>query len=567
MTARANAPHTRIMCTLAPPVPGGARPQDGPGYVSGLVAAGMDAARINLSHATAWIDFTSGRPPLYLREEALFRGVRDAAAAAGPERHVATLVDLQGVKVRLRLPDARRAEGLRIEAGDVLRMRITTQRAPDELTCDGSPRLVEAVREALAERDEIEVAIGDGEPILRCTGLEGDVVTLRAPDDGVLMEGRGVTFRGVPLREEPPLTARDRVDLAAFVVPGLLAGDIDFVALSFAQSGAAVRRLREFCAAAVAWFRHGEAPADAEDASILARVAAARPDLRERYAGDGALDVPVVAKIETAGAVREIDGILQESDAVMVARGDLGLHCAPEDVPRHQKDILRRARLQGRAAIVATQMLQSMESSPEPRRAEASDVFNAVLGAADALLLTNETSTGARPAETVTTLARIARAAARWEAEPEPLRYSAFRAAFVELETMRREAWTQNRWLKVTDRMTREAVRMAEAIGARAIVAATRSGQTARHIARFDPGIPLVAIVPDAAVARRLALTGSVRALVAPAPTAAQALQRGISRAVAIGLVRPGDLVVVAGARPDDPPGATTLLDVRSVSG
>src|SRR5262245_62829498 len=131
MAAPAAAPRTRVVCTLMMPTPGGARPQDAADYVDQLVAAGMDCARINLSHVPAFADFAAGRAPTYVREEAMLRRVRAAAAAAGPERHVATLLDVQGVKVRLHLPTAARQGGLAVAAGDVLRMRVTRGRPSD----------------------------------------------------------------------------------------------------------------------------------------------------------------------------------------------------------------------------------------------------------------------------------------------------------------------------------------------------------------------------------------------------------------------------------------------------
>src|SRR5262245_2057968 len=472
------------------PAPGGTRPQDAPDYVEHLVAAGMDCARLNLSHARGFADFAAGRAPDYAREEALLRRVRDAARAAGPDRHVAALLDVQGVKIRLHLPESARRDGLALTAGQTLRMRISRDPPADEVSCDGPPSLAAVVAKAVAERGEIETAIGDGDPMLRCTGAEGNVVLLRAPEAGVLVEGRGVTFRGAAPPDEPPLTVKDRVDLAAFAVPAVLDGLADVIALSFAQDAAAVRRLREFCAACVACFRDGKGPADAEDAALLARLRKLRPDLVERYRRAGELRVNVCAKIETSGAVRDLDAILCEADSVMVARGDLGLHCAPQEVPRLQKDVLHRARLLGREGIVATQMLGSMERAPEPTRAEASDVFNAVLDGADALLLSGETATGVRPAEAASTLRRIIAEAEAWESGHRVARAAKLAALYDEIVVLRMADRAARPWIGVTDRVTCEAVRLAESLGARAIVAATRTGQTARHIARFDPVVP-----------------------------------------------------------------------------
>lgn len=565
MTPAAGTPRTRVVCTVMPPHAGGPRPQDAPDYLDRLVAAGMDCARLNLSHLRGYAEFAAGRPPAYGHEEALLERIRAAALAAGPDRYVATLLDVQGVKVRLHLPERFREDGMPVAAGETLRMRITRTRPADELTCDGPASLADSVARAVATRGEVETAIGDGDPMLRCIGIHEKTAVLRAPESCVLAEGRGVTFRGAPPAGEPPLTLKDRVDLAAFAVPAAIDGLADVIALSFAQSAASVRRLRAFCDAAVAWFRDGMAPQDAEDAEILARLDGLRPDLRARYRRARDLRLDVCAKVETAEAIHDLDALLREADSVMVARGDLGLHCAPHEVPRVQKDVLHRARLLGREGIVATQMLGSMERAPEPTRAEASDVFNAVLDGADALLLSGETATGARPAESASMLRRIIGEAEAWEMGRTIVRAARAQARFDEIVALRRVDYAARPWLAVTDRITFEAVRLAESLGAAAIVAATRSGETARLIARFDPVTPLLAAVPDATIARRLALTGSVRAIVAPAASGAGAVDGGIERALAAGFLARGDRVVVAAARPGDPPGATTCLEVRSV--
>src|SRR5262245_45710798 len=146
----AAAPRTRVVCTLMVPAPGGARPQDAPDYVDRLVAAGMDCARVNLSHARGFAEFAAGRAPDYAREEALLRRVRDAARASGPDRHLAALLDVQGVKVRLHLPESARRDGLALAAGQTLRMRISRDPPADEVSCDGPPSLAAVVAKAVA---------------------------------------------------------------------------------------------------------------------------------------------------------------------------------------------------------------------------------------------------------------------------------------------------------------------------------------------------------------------------------------------------------------------------------
>lgn len=555
---------TRIVCTLGRMVSGGARAQDAADYVAGLVVAGMDVARLNLSHARGVLDYLAGRPPRYERELASMAAVRRAAESAGRERHVGVLLDLQGIKVRLKLPDSLLLDGLRFEAGDAIRMRLTRNPDAEELSCDASPAMLDALREALAARGTLEVAFADGSPVLLCERLEGDTAVLRAPEAGVLLSRKSVAFRGVEIPDDPPLPLRDKVDLVALALPAVLQGDADFIALSFTRSVDDIRALRRFGRAAIAFFRTGEEPEEAEDAELFHRLLEMCPDLPERYVETPGR-IRLVAKLETRAATQNLDGILAEAHAVMIARGDLGMQCEPQDVPRLQKDIIRRARLIGRPAIVATQMLGSMEHAAEPRRAEAADVFNAVLDGADALMLSAETAIGMRPHSAVRTLRTIADAAEEWEIKRRTGRGFHLNMLRQQVQALRAAQQRTPGWVDVTDRMTLEAVRIAEGLGLDAIVAATRSGQTARHVARFDPQVPVVAIVPSSRTARQLALVGSVRAVVSTVEPPEAALEDGLRTAVQAGMLADGARVLVISAREDDPAGASTILAVRRV--
>jgi pyruvate kinase len=545
-------------------VTGGARAQDAADYVAGLVVAGMDVARLNLSHARGVLDYLAGRAPGYERERASMAAVRKAADSAGRERHVGVLLDLQGVKVRLKLPESRLLDGVAFAAGDELRMRLTMEPEPEDLACDASPAVLEAVRGALDAKGSIEVAFGDGDPVLVCDAIEGDAAVLHAAAPGVLLSRKSVTFRGVELPDEPPLPLRDRVDLVALALPAVLRGEADFIALSFTRSVEDIRALRRFGRSAIAFFRNGEEPADAADAELFRRLLELCPDLPARYA-ESPGRIRLVAKLETRAATRNLDGILAEAHAVMISRGDLGMQCEPEDVPRLQKDIIRRARLLGRPAIVATEMLGSMEHAAAPRRAEAADVFNAVLDGADALMLSAETAIGLRPHAAVRTLRTISDAAEKWEVERSTGRGFHLNMLRQQIQALRASQQRTPGWVDVTDRLTLEAVRIAEGLGLDAIVASTRSGQTARHVARFDPQLPVVAIVPTARTARQLAFVGSVRAVVASEGTPEEILEEGMQRALQAGLLHDGARVLVIAARSDDPPGASTILAVRRV--
>jgi pyruvate kinase len=545
-------------------VSGGARAQDAADYVAGLVVAGMDVARLNLSHARGVLDYLAGRAPDYSRELASMGAVRRAAETAGRERHVGVLLDLQGVKIRLKLPESRRLDGVPFAAGDEIRMRLTLDPAVEDLACDASDATLEAVRAAVAEKGTIQVAFGDGDVVLVCEAVDGDAAVLRAAGPGVLLSRKSVSFRGVDHPDEPPLPLRDRVDLVALALPCVLRGEADFIALSFTRSVADIRALRRFGRSAIAYFRDGEEPDDEQNAALFQRLKELCPDLPERYA-ESPDRIRFVAKLETRAATQNLDGILAEAHAVMISRGDLGMQCEPQDVPRLQKDIIRRARLLGGPAIVATQMLGSMEHAPEPQRAEAADVFNAVLDGADALMLSAETAIGTRPHAAVRTLRTIADTAEDWDVKRRTGRGFHLNMLRQQIEALRASQQRTPGWLDVTDRLTLEAVRIAEGLGLDAIVAATRSGQTARHVARFDPQIPVIAIVPSARTARQLALVGSVRAVVSDVATLEEALADGLGKAVRSGMLEDGTRVLVVAARDPDPRGASTILAVRRV--
>ncbi len=555
----------RVICTLGPGAPGGRRLRDKDEYVAGLVRAGMDVARINLSHAGGAADLRAGRAPDYSRETRSIDLVQRESAAAGPESHVAVLLDLQGIKLRLYLPVEQRRTGLAFDTGAEFRMRLTAEPSDDELACDASPLVRQALRDALSRQDSVQVAIADGDPMLTCVAVDDDVAVLRASEPGKLRHRKGVTFRNVDLVEEPPLPFRDRVDLAAFALPALLRGDADLLALSFTRSAADIAALRAFCRVSAAFFREGVEPADAADAELLRKLDGLLPDLRAGYGPLDPDDIQIVAKLETRSATENLDGILLAADAVMIARGDLGLQCRPEDVPRLQKDIIHRAALLCRPSIVATQMLGSMEKAPEPTRAEASDVFNAVLDGADALMLSGETALGQRPHDAVAMLRQVALAAAGWRDGSRFGRGMLLNHMRMDVSKLREDRGENDQAERITDRMTVEAVRIAEGLGCEAIVAVTRSGRTARNIARFFSLVPVVAIVPDARTARSLALVGSVRPVVATGETEGETLAAGLAGAVDAGLLAQGMRVLVAGARADDPAGATSVLAVRLV--
>jgi pyruvate kinase len=260
-------------------------------------------------------------------------------------------------------------------------------------------------------------------------------------------------------------------------------------------------------------------------------------------------DIPVIAKIERGHAVRNFDAILEASDGVMVARGDLGVDIPLERVPLVQKEIIRKANQSGKPVITATEMLESMVNAVRPTRAEVTDVANAIFDGTDATMLSAETSVGRYPVQAVQMMARIARAAER-------------RLPYRELLAER------GTWLKYeTDELiSYNACHTAQALDAAAIVAFTQSGSTAGRVSKYRPPVPVLAISPRSEVCRWLLLRWGVYPYQIPEPSSIDDLfATGVRVAQQHGLAKSGDVIVITGGLPIGMAGSTNLLKVQEV--
>jgi pyruvate kinase len=429
-----------------------------------LIAAGVDVFRLNFSHGT------------HESHRTLCARVR--AAAERVDRTVAVLQDLSGPKIRTGalaggapLP-LRPGDELRIATGDFTGAagRVSTEYA--EL-----PRLV---------RPGQELLLDDGHVVLRVLGSDGEEIRTEVVHGTSLGEHKGINAPGLRL-PAGELTAKDLSDLQFGVELG-----VDLVALSFVQTGA--------------------------------EVCQARRILME--AGRGG--VPLVAKLERPEAIDHLDAILDEAQAVMVARGDLGLELPLERVPRVQKEITRRARARGLPVIVATQVLESMRTEPRPTRAEVSDAANAVDDGVDAIMLTGETASGKFPVRAVETLDAIVR-----DAEQLP-------PLVVPVTGVSPMHAGHGRAL------CEAAVTLASRGDADAIVAITRQGKTARALSALRPNAPIVAATDRADVARRLCMYRSVRPLVIAIDADLDTTGRRVGDALrARGLIGPSAVIVL----------------------
>ncbi len=463
----------KIVATLGPA-------SSSPERLAELVAAGIDVARLNMSHGTR------------AGHLAAYRCVRAASDAAG--HSVGVLIDLQGPKIRL---GTFAAGPVRLLAGQ--EFTITTREVP------GDQHEVGTTYAGLAAdvRSGDRVLVDDGRVVLEVlTAADGQVRT-RVVVGGVVSDHKGLNLPGVKV-SVPALTAKDEADLR-----WALSLQADMIALSFVQG-----------------------PEDA----VLA----------QRIMDEAGVRLPLIAKIEKPQAVEALPEIIEAFDGIMVARGDLGVELPLEQVPMAQKRIVEQARAQAKPVIVATQMLESMISAPRPTRAEASDVANAVLDGADALMLSAETSVGEYPVQAVATMSAIIAEAERESVPAAPV--GAGEPA------------------STGGAIARAAAEVGAAVGAKALVAFTMTGETARRLARYRSPIPLLAFTPQPSTRSQLALSWGAETFIVPPARHTDAMVRQVEEALLeIGRCDKGDMVVIVAGSPPGTPGRTNALRVHRI--
>jgi pyruvate kinase len=442
-----------------------------PEAIEQLILLGMDAARLNFSHGS-YEDHA--RAIAWLRE-----------ASERLRKPIAIIADLQGPKIRT--GETHDGHPVELQVGRPLVLTTDPVAGTAECMSVTYPHLPEDVHPG------DRILLDDG--LLELRVLETDQVRNVKTEviiGGLLGEHKGINLPGVALRT-PALTDKDRADLEF-----ALTQRVDYVALSF------VRR--------------------AEDIG-LARQA------MQRVGGQA----PLIAKIEKPEALANFDAILSMSDAVMVARGDLGVELSPERVPVVQKEMIRRCNRRGLPVIIATQMLNSMIEHPRPTRAEASDVANAIFDGADVVMLSGETASGAYPLEAVKMMDRIIQAAEEQKGQER---------AALQRELMSIPADFPEVTCGIACRAAREA-------GAAVIAAFTLSGMTARLLSHFRPSSPVIAFSPDERVRRQLALFwGVIPRIMEPVTQSEVLVRRGEEELLAGGFVRSGDRVVLVFGAP-----------------
>lgn len=461
----------------------------GPASAQAEVLRGMLEAGVDVAR----LNFSHGTHEDHARTLEL---VRSVAAQLGV--FVGVLADLQGPKIRT--GEMLGGGPVTLTTGD--RIVITTE------PCLGTSERVSTTYQALPQdvQPGDRILLDDGLLELRVEASVGAEVTCTVITGGPLGEHKGINLPGVAV-SAPCLTEKDCEDVRFALELG-----VDYLALSF------VRR--------------------PEDVQVLRELVKALGH-----------DTPIITKLEKPEALQHLEAIVEVSDAVMVARGDLGVELSPEEVPLWQKHIIAQCALRGKPVITATQMLESMRTNPRPTRAEASDVANAIFDGTDAVMLSAETATGQYPVETVAMMRRIATTA---EGE--------------------QRQWRHREWLSepegtslaIAEAVSRAATTVAEEVGAHAIIAFTESGTTARMASKRRPRVPIIACTPNPVTARRCSLYwGVMPALVDRVMDTDEMIELTAREVKRLGYAGAGDRVVLTAGTPMGQLGTTNTMRVE----
>ncbi len=451
-----------------------------------LMEAGMNVARLNFSHGS------------HEEHRARIQTIRQAAEETG--KTVGILLDTKGPEIRTHNMEN---DGFELVAGQDVTISMTEVLGTPEkfsITYEG---LIDDVQEGS------RILVDDGLIGLEVTGLDKDKkeIYTKVLNTGMIKNKKGVNVPGVSVKL-PGITQKDAEDIVFGIQE-----DVDFVAASFVRRGADVLEIREL--------------------------------LETHNAGH----IQIIPKIENHEGVENIEEILEVSDGLMVARGDLGVEIPAEDVPLVQKDLIKRCNKVGKPVITATQMLDSMQRNPRPTRAEASDVANAIFDGTDAIMLSGETAAGHYPVEAVQTMHNIASKA------ETALNYKAVLSAR-----------SKDHDYNVTDAIGQSVAHTALNLNVSAIITPTQSGSTARVISRYRPKTPIIAITSDERVMRRLALVSGVYPILGTTTTTTdEMLENAVQAATEKNLVKPGELVIITAGVPVNETGTTNIMKIHLV--
>lgn len=457
-----------------------------PEMLTALMENGMNVCRLNFSHGD--------------HEEHLVRinNIKQVRDRLG--KHTAIMLDTKGPEIRI----GKFKDGMTVNLKSGDKFTLTSRDIIGDET-------IVSVSYADLPKDLVpgnRVLIDDGLVEFVVDEIDGTEIHTTVVNYGELKDRKGLNAPSIKINL-PALTDKDISDIKFGVENG-----IDFIAASFirkADDVLAIRKVLEEC---------------------------------------GGESVQIISKIESEEGVENLDSIIEVSDAIMVARGDLGVEVSNEKVPLVQKDMIRKCNLLGKPVITATQMLDSMIRNPRPTRAEVNDVANAILDGSDAIMLSGETAAGKYPLQAVETMKRIA----------------------LHIETsidFKKAVESRKEWIESdpTNAISNSVSRIAEQLNANAIVAATTSGATARAISKFRPEAPIIATTHNIDVARKLSLVWGVEAITTKKiEQTDELIDNSISEALKAEYVHEGDLIILSAGIPVSTPGSTNMIKVHTVA-
>jgi len=497
---------TKIVATIGPA-------SESRNMMEKLISAGMNVARLNFSHGT------------YSNHQILIRNLRSASKIA--KTTVAIMQDLQGPRIRIGEVSK---DGVKVVKKNIVILVTENFTIPNKTTDIYIPIQYPTLYQEIKAGHS--VLIDDANIELEVIKIKNKAVYCRVVTPGIIKTHKGMNFPQTDIKC-PPITSKDWQDLEFGVKNGL-----DFVALSFVKDASDVMRLRKRIFTLEAKYHNNK---------VVSKYKLEKPKAKGKIGG---VHMRIIAKIERREAVDNIDSILEVADAIMIARGDLGIELPFEDLPLIQKTIIDKCRKAGKQVIVATQMLDSMIRNPLPTRAEVSDVANAILDGTDAIMLSGETASGAYPLKAVQAMTKIAK-----EVETRLID---------EQEAKEGEFKNLN---SITQVMSFMAQDLAEDVtGAKLIVCATTSGFTARNISRFRSKVPIIAVAPSPMTVNQMSLSWGVSAYYIPFSSSFDVLSKKIKVTLLKNkLVKLGDTIILVGGHPFGFKGQTNLIKVEVI--
>ncbi len=455
-----------------------------------MIDAGMNVARFNMSHGE--YDAMTKR----------FGIVKEAIAKSG--KTVALLLDTKGPEIRVGTFEDGSVE---LKAGQEYRLYSSEGHGDEDGVTLSYPKLIDTFRRDNASIGRI-ILFDDGKISARVEAIDTECIVTRIITGGVLKNRKSINIPGYTINM-PYISQRDRADIEF----GLRMG-VNVIAASFVRSADDVIKLRDYVDSL------------------------------------GYEDVEIISKIENQSGVDDIDRIIEVSNGVMVARGDMGVEIPFIKLPEIQKMIIRKCVLAGKYVITATQMLDSMTTNIRPTRAEISDVANAVYDGTSAVMLSGESAAGQYPVESVAALNDICTEAEKHE----------------NLMLLRGASATQTDLTAFRENICEAAKAVAENIGAKAIIAESKTGAVARAMARCRPSCPIIAVVTSEQVCRKLCLSWGVFPMLGEEKQSSDEItQQAVDKALSSGIVEPGDTVVIISSNKTVPTSGTDTLNIRIV--